>query len=541
MLVLFIVKKSIMKKYIRLAKYLVTTSILLIVACNKDFLERKPQDSLTLDNFYQNDEQVNAATSALYGYPWFDFNDKARWSIGDAMGGDQYNSDGDIGQFFVFSVTQNNPHLNAAWSSLFRVVAHANSVINNVPQKAGAGVSSDLKKRVVGESKYLRAVAYFYLVRLWGPVPIIEDNAKLVFNARVPRNRTQDIFTFIIKDLEYAAANCPTSYTGKDVGRITSWAAKGMLAKVYLFQRDYEKAKELASDVVNNSGLSLMPVYADLFKTKNNNNSESLFALQWLACGTWGTQNTNQAYIACTGKITGVGDGWGGGLGPTIDLENQYEAGDTRRSATIMQDGDKYPEILAATGGFTYSLNDFQSPTLAGVKKYVVGTPEDNDGKVCFMSTGINTYIQRLSDVYLILAESILAEQASTSDAEALAAFNAVRTRGLGVAAAKSTITFQDIFHERRIEFALEGEAWYDLVRLHSYNLAGYNPLNALDIIHNQERGYYYYDKTTKVKTLTSRKFANVTDADFSYPIPSSEIDNNPQLKEDPVEYIFSK
>jgi starch-binding outer membrane protein, SusD/RagB family len=238
---------------------------LLLFACSDEFLNRPPLDSITIDNFYETTEQIDAATALLYGWPWFTLNDKAHWTIGDSGAGNDWTSDGQMAQFFTFSVTTNNAHLNEAWVSLWMVVAHSNAVINEVPDRAGPTVPESVIRRAVAEAKFIRATAYFYLVRLWGGVPIIENNSEIVFDSKIPRNRVEDVYTLIIRDLEEAIADLPGSYGTP--GRVTSWGAKGMLAKVYLTysgynqsgsrrQADLDKAAELAGDVINNSGLS---------------------------------------------------------------------------------------------------------------------------------------------------------------------------------------------------------------------------------------------------------------------------------------------
>lgn len=528
-------------KYIGGIVLLLTFSI----SCTEDFLNRPPEDALTIDNFYQTPDQVNSASAALYGFPWFELNDKAFWTIGDAGGGNHWTNDGDMAQFMLFTVTQNSPRLNEAWNSLYRVVAHANSVINNVPSQAGESVPEDLKNRVVAEAIFMRATAYFYLVRLWGAVPIIENNSDILFDPVIPKNLEEDVYQFIINDLNFAIDNLDDSYTGSNIGRVTSWAAKGMLAKVYLAksglgqsgsrdQADLDMSKQLAGDVMNNSGLALQADYNSLFTYAGENGSETLFALQWIACQDWGTQNTYQAYWAKNNEITGTGDGWGGYIGPTIDLQNAYEEGDLRRKATIMLDGDHYPELMSASGGYTYVQqpgDDIgENACHSAIKKYVIGRPDDNDGRVCFMSTGVNTHILRLADVYLIYAEAVLGNQQNTSDAAALAAFNAVRNRaGLDP---MSSITLDDVYHERRVEFAYEGDLWYDYVRLHYWN-----PQKAITMIADQERGTYTWEEDIKV--IDSKKYTP-TDEDFTLPIPASESDKNPKLLEEPVPYEFN-
>lgn len=518
-----------------------TVLVAFLWGCSEDFLDRPPMDAITIDNFYQTTEQLEAATALLYGWPWFTLNDKSHWTIGDSRAGNDWTSDGQMAQFFTFSVTTSNAQLAEAWISLWQVIAHANSLIINLPSRVSDEVPQADVDKAMAEAYFMRATAYFYLVRLWGGVPIIENNSDLVFDAKVARNRVEDVYTFIISDLEKAIPMLPPN--NADAARITEWTAKGMLAKVYLTYSGYNQngtrsqqyldlAKEYAGDVVNNSGLNLLPSYADLFIMNNNNNPESLFAFQWVSCMDWGTQNTNQAYWAANGEITGAGDGWGGGKGPTIDLQREYEEGDLRKKPTFMVNEDFYPELNKADGGYTHEI-DPSSQIQAHIKKYVVGSAGDNGGAgtVCFMSTAINTYVLRLADVYLIYAEAILGNNASTSDGEALTAFNAVRNRaGLD---SKSSITWEDIRKERRVELAYESDYWYDLVRWYYYD-----PQGALNHINNQERGTYEWNADTEELTVNSRNYT-VSSDNFFLPFPQGDIDKNPLLQEDPVPYDF--
>ena len=526
------------------------------LSCSKEFLDKPPEDSLTLDNYYKTDDQVNASTAALYNKPWFDFHDNAMWSIGEIYSGNMRYTWSAFGQFYVMGVTSSNNYINEAWRSLFSVVAHSNSVINNIPVKAGAAVSESLKKRVVAEARFMRATAYFYLVRIFGPVPIIENNTEIAYKSKIPRNLSEDVFKFIIMDLQYAKDYCEDSYSGTDLGRITSWAAKGMLAKVYLCrsafnhsggvrnQSDLDSAKFYAGDVINNSGLGLVENYEDLFKyaPEYENSEESLFALQWVGCQSWSTQNTLQSKWAKNSTLTGTADGWGGGLGPTPDLQDAYESGDARRHWTIMQDGDYYPELVQSEGGYLYVVepNDKESESgvFASIRKYLVGTPDDNSEDVCLQSNGLNTYILRLADVYLIYAEAVLGNNASTADGNALTAYNDVRTRAN--LDAKSEITFDDILQERRIEFAMESSYWFDLL-----NLYYFNPEKAKEIINSQERGSYdwTYDNEgvqTGPRVLETYN-VTVSDDDFTLPIPLGDLDQNPLLLQDPVAYDFGE
>ena len=530
---------------VQLRWLLVMSGWLLTSGCHDDFLDRPPEDTATLDNFYATDAQVRASSAILYGSPWFDFNDKANWMIGDVMAGNHWTNDGEATQFFVFGVNGDNPYLNQAWSSLWGVVSSANAVIANVPRRAGANVSPEIVEQVVAEAKFIRAVAYFYLVRLWGSVPIIENNDDQLNNPIIPRHRVEDGYYFIMRDLKEAAYRLPAAYPAEDAGRVTRWSAQAMLAKVYLTRAGYgqagsrlpeylDSARTLAQDVLTQSGLSLRPDYRDLFRVEYENSDESLFAFQWTSCQEWGTQNTHQAYFAPDGAIAGVGDGWGGYNGPTIDLQNAYEAGDRRRDVTIMMPGAFYPELLQKAGGYTYTVDpaddDGENATFAAVKKYVIGSAADNGVPVCFMSTPLNTYVQRLADVYLIYAEAILGNQPRTADPEALNAVNQVRGRA-GLPPLNS-LTLDDILHERRVEFAYEAEYWYDMVRMHYFE-----PAKAVRMASEQERGTRTFGM--RGEWIVNSRHVEPTSADFTLPYPSGEVEQNPKLGEDPVPYDF--
>lgn len=454
-------------------------------SCKKEFLEIEPVDKLTQDNFYQNEAQVRAATASLYGNPWFDFNDKMFWLAGDLLAGNMYYTYDQEGQFFYFSYGEGNAHLSGGWKGLWRVISYANSVVNDMPRLAAAnGVSQAVIDRGLAEGRFVRGTAYYMLAEFWGDVPIVENSSELVAanNLKLPKNKRASVYEMARRDLDFAANNLPDR--DATAGRATKWSAKAMLAKVHLTMAqnlsdansaaNFDMAKSLASEVITQSGLSLMANYADLFKIENNNNPESLFALQWMEGG-YAFGNSRQANWARSSYITGNSEAWGGGKCMTQDFLNNVEQGDLRRPAIYMAPGDKYPEIRKADGGYEYKIV-FRDPTdpnvtiegatpvLNSLKKYVVGTADDNAGKVSTgQATALNQYVIRLADVYLIYAEAALGASGSTSDGTALQYFNAIRSRaGLPT---KSSITFDDIFRERRVEFALESIGWFDVKR----------------------------------------------------------------------------
>lgn len=541
-----------MKKFF---KYSVSLCLiwLMSAACSKDFLDIDPQDRLTADNFYKNATEIKAGTASLYGFPWFDFDDKFAWLAGDVMSGNMYYTYDQEGQFFFFSFNEGNAYLSSGWRGLFRVVSYANSLINDMPRAAQGKVDERIINEALGEARFIRGMAYFMLAEYWGEVPIVENSTELVSNNQLllPKNTRASVYELVRRDFAFAAENLPSS----DVpGRVTKWSAKGMLAKLHLTMaqnlndaksgENFAKARELAEEVISTSGLSLLPNYADLFKIDNNNNQESLFALQWME-GAYAIGNSRQANWARSSVITGNSECWGGGKCASYDLVQSIEPNDRRRSAIFMTGGDHYPEIRKAEGGYTYELvlrdpNDPNitlegaAPVLNNIKKYIVGSAEDTDGRVSTgQATALNQYILRLADVYLIYAEAALGAGGSTSDGKALQYFNAVRNRaGL---ASKSSITFLDILQERRVEFAMESNFWFDIKRYYYRD-----PSAALAMLNAQQREITYQRITTPnapdensfdgYQILPPAGPIVISASQIQMPIPASEVVANPML-----------
>ncbi|MBV7532015.1 RagB/SusD family nutrient uptake outer membrane protein [Chitinophaga sp. sic0106] len=540
--------------------FLMTLAAGMLTGCSKDFLNRPPQDQIVDANFYQTAEQVMAGTGGLYNQVWFAYNDKASHGLGDGRGGILMSGSYQVANIRM-QTTDVTPEVYSAWNAFYNVVAQSNMAINNITKFAGPAVPDNIKRYGIAEGRFMRASAYIHLVMNWGPVPVIEDNLAIMTDTSVVRNTVESVWEFIIRDLRYAEENLPSTPYQK--GRITKWAAKGMLAKAYLtraglnqsgtrVQLDLDSAAILADDVIKNSGASLMENYEDLFLTASNNNSESLFALQWKYDGDWGTQNSVQAFLAFSPAITGFSDGWGGDIGASYDQLKLYSPNDKRRKATFMFPGDHYSYIHQ-------SVDDPNNPgkkliqeldvpwnyvgterynTRAWVKKYIVGRPEDNGGKVTQQHTEINTYMLRLADVYLVYAEAKLGNSATTTDAAALSYVNALRRRaGVGL---KTSLTWDDIYIERRLELAMEGQAWYDLIRLYYYN-----PSKALSLLGSQDKGTYRIvpntEKNATSWTITSDTpdFYPVTASNFQLPIPAQELSAAPSLRKPPVPYKF--
>lgn len=539
-----------MKTYNKILSALVLAGSLTLTACDESFLEVSPNDRVTLDNFFQSENDLRAATAGLYNKVWFDFNDKFYYALGDGRSNNLYAPYSDyIYPFTDLTETSLTGPLVSAWQAFYNVVGQANNTINNIQQNS-KNVTEQQKNVAIAEARFMRGTAYWYLASLWGNVILIEDNSVLVNKPIVNTNPRNQVFEFAMRDLEFAAKHLPA--TVGQAGRLTKWSAFAMLSRVYLQVSGISDnpnsglrnetylglARQAAEKVIEESGLSLVGNYADLFRVENNNNKESLFALQWVPNGDYGVINTHQAYFANGSEITGDDAAWGYYTFASYDMMSEYEREDSlRRKATFMAYGDVYPEINKANGGYLYE----KATDRCNVKKGVVGSTKDTDGKSSRMNSALNTYMIRLAEVYLNYAEAILGNNASTTDAKALQYFNMVRARAK--VPARTTLDYQTIRHERRVEFAMEGLYWYDLLSRSYYKQQ--EVLNYIELQDRAHNGSYTYDKNAhtleKSEETTTRPVNPATAERLLLPYPESEMVQNPLLKMAPVNYTFTE
>jgi len=532
---------------------------LLLNACS-DFLDIQPNNlitgsSLTADN-------LPALTAPLYNKVWFDFNDKFYYGLGDGMAYNLYAPYSDyIYPFADLSVTGLTGPLVSAWSSLYVVVQQSNKVIKSINESLA---EEDAKKQYIAEARFMRGIAYWYLASLWGNIIISEDPTPLTSNPVVNSNPQKDAFEFAIRDMEFAAKYLPEEAGQR--GRVNRYSAFGMLSRFYLAYSGFvasnhgenpnvgtrdqaylNLAKQAAEKVINEGAFSLMDEYADLFKVANNNNIESMFAFQWVpglnSTTGYGVINTHQAYFAYGSEVTGDDAAWGDWTRCPYDMIKEYEANDTiRRKATWMGYGDYYPEINQANGGLLYERNaSGNSSTTLNVKKGVVGSNKDNPA-IGRMNSAFDNYMLRLAEVYLNYAEAILGNDERTANATGLMYFNEVRVRaGLP---AKANISWEDIRHERRVEFCMEGRYWYDLL-----SRAYYKQQEVINYIDSQDRGVipsYLFHAPNNLsidpdRDPGSRPVGQATASVFLLPYPESELIQNPKLEDTPVPYEFTE
>lgn len=552
-------------------KYIISTialtGVLALTGC-EDFLEQKNTHDLNQQTFFDSEAALRAATAPLYNYVWAGFNDKFYYGMGDGRANNitaQYSDY--IYPYTNLSETSLSQGLTDAWNSFYSVVAQANNTINNITDYSAPTLSEDSKRASIAEARFMRGTAYWYIASLWGVGIIYTNTSSMVNNYVVPANPGVDVIEFAIRDLEYAAKYLPK--TPADAGRVTCYSAYGMLSRVYLsmaglttdglyngsnvatdFNRGtrnqtyLDLAKRAALKVIAESGAGLIDNYGDLFAAKSfNNNSESLFQLQWLpatqanssACG-----NTMVRFLAWSTMVADK-DAWGGATYCSWNLWEEFKTykdetlGKTvddavRRHYSVASYGEFYPDMNMKNGGYTYGETENPGNQGANIKKYVIGTTADNGGISEPGNSGTNTYMMRLAEVYLNYTEAVLGNSASTTDTEY---FNRVRTRAK--MESKKSITYEDLRHERRMEFAFEGQYWYDLIRRSYYRQQ--EVINYMN--HQQRNASYEYQTESGVYEISpdyvepGNGVATATANSLILPMSDTDQSKNPYLKPD--------
>ena len=539
-----------------------------------DFLDRPVEDNYNIDNFYASDAACVSGVNYLYNSPWYDFQ-RGFIKMGEVMSGNMYWGNS---PYLNFSVNGTDQDLVNMSYSLWAEIGHCNTVYQAL---AGAKASQATIRQCQGECLIWKAMAYFYLVRSFGDVPIIHNTSDVLASGEYKtcsKVAKADVYEYIILTLEKAMELLPKQKLTN--GHMDYYCAEGLLAKVYLTKAgvtgsinkdDLQKAVQYAKDVIDNSGRKLMANYEDIFRGSNNVSDESLIAWRWTVGAQWTSQNTLQSDLMPSG-FDENGDCWGGWGGPSVDLMEAFGVKptdsptdridvDIRRKATIMMPGDVYPyfwrdhslgngqsgfEILHFYFDKDYNpaaTEQFEGPCGAQNVKHAYGNNNDHVAELGIaparMAYAVATHILRLADVYLVLAESqALLDGGQTTNAKALEAFNAVRGRAISGYTPKTSISFDDVWKERRLEFAGEGDRWYDFVRR-----AYYEPSKCIEELTAQKRNgwwnlsevYKTYFKTGVWDASSSEYDSStpaplVTEKTFTIPFPTEDVSVNPNL-----------
>ena len=465
------------KKNIFKTIWFATIALLLAPVGCSDFLEKPLQGQLTQTNFPTTANDALLATTAAYTdlrnsayhfglFPIMDImSDDAR------KGSNPSDQGATIGPYDNFTHISSESSVYAWWSTLYHAIRTANVVLERVPAIA---MDPTLKARYIGEASFLRALYYFDLARGYGGVPLPTTTTPPTTLARA---NLSDVYALIISDLQTAIAGLPekSAYTPLDLGRASKGAANALLAKVYLFmpqsgilnyvpQPDFVNAEKYALAVINSGQYGLEADFVDANGVNGNYGTESVFEIGSL--GFEGQDNGGDQYGNVQGVRGNPNRGWGFNR-PSEDLKAAYESGDPRQDKTIIKLGDVIDGILITGDGSTPKITIVNGVTIeTQCYNRKVWTP------------GINVPSQfahhrrllRYADVLLIAAE---ASNENGKTAQALLYLNMVRARArngnnsilLDITQTDQTLLRAIILKERRIELALEGNRFFDLIR----------------------------------------------------------------------------
>lgn len=402
-----------------------TMVTILAVGCTKDLLEKPPRGERTLSNFFLTEDDAVQATNATYEQMVnFDRADgfwssvHYIWYLGmtdiasdDSNKGTEPTDGTDVGRIDDLNYDPAEGVFNGLWEWYYQIIYRANSAIENIPN---IEMDEGMKTRLIGENKFIRAYSYFFLVRSYGGVPLITAPSA-IGEFEQPRAEVSAVYDQIESDLNDAIAALPlkSEYELNDLGRATKGAAQGLLAKVHMFQNEYQEAENLALEVINSGEYSLTPDYSQIFVPEGENNVESIFEIQALAASDFsgGTTFSNPQ-----GVRGGLNLGWGFNSSER-DLLDSYEPGDDRMQSTVLFVHETTPYGPAAA----VTDNPFMIDERYNQKAF---TPLENTGGN--LNSGTNIRRLRYSDILLTAAEAAF-QNGKVADAQMYV--NMVRAR----------------------------------------------------------------------------------------------------------------
>ncbi len=457
-----------MKRHTLLYILLFITVIGVISAC-KNFLDEVPQGQLTQENFPTNESEALLATNAAYSTLRNWYFHSGGFPILDIMSDDAYkgsnptDQESNVGPYDFFGISPSQDGLDRWWNALYEGIRHTNVVIEKLPEIKMDEVK---KNNYIAQAKFLRALYYFDLVRAWGGVPKITVSDPPL---KATRATDAEIYDLIIADLNSAAPFLieRSQQDKTDYGRATKGSALSLLAKVYLFRGDFQNAYNYATLVINSNEYDLDPDFGHTFSVLGQFNQESIFEIG--ALGKDGNDNGGNQYGNTQGVRGTPNKGWGFNR-PSLDLIATFENGDPRKDATIIFLNEVIDDITILGDGTTPDI------TYADANKTIIKEIECYNQKVWTPTSsnaegwGHNRRLIRYADVLLIASEA--ANEIGNSG-DALKYLNMVRTRARnGNNTILPDITSSDkqalksiILHERRVELALEGHRYWDVIR----------------------------------------------------------------------------
>jgi starch-binding outer membrane protein, SusD/RagB family len=508
------------------AKYLALPLALSVTlsSCN-DLLTESPGDFITVENFYNTPSEINAAALAMYALlgDWNFYKIQQHWTFElpsdqGRFHPDEPNVETQAPQFLNWTSTSRDAI--EPWKMNYWLIQRANIVVERA---AGIQFPNPADQQaLVGEGQFMRAFAYFWLVRAYGGVPIYTTLAEQA-RADKPRATEAEVLDQIIRDATEAAAVLPQRRTGMNVGRATRGAALALLADAHRWRAnvigtnaaaDWQAAAAATGTIISEGQYALTPNYLDAFLPGSEHRSEEIFAIQFSGVPWEGIDLIGGIYLAR--NIPQV-DGWAVVV-PTVYFYHSYPAGDYRHEVTFRTracpDGSDDRCAEAEKIDFTpHNFVGYQTRGHPHVWKY---RPSDH-GRNMWGAGDVNTPMYRYADVLLIRAEALYE---LGQHGEALQLLNEIRARarrGTGnenraAPANRTTISKDFIYQERSWELAFELKRWFDLV----------------------QRGPDYFVSQLTQNDPLSTQLGNIRPERMRLPIPAEEIAKNPKITQNP-------
>ena len=462
-----------------------------------DFLEQNPQTDLSENDFYKTADDilsaVNGAYSSLqegdiYGN-WYVFGEIPSDNTRNQLSGSVTTQN----EFDQFYIDTQNSMIASFWKAAYKVINRTNTVLGRID---GIEINAELANRYKLECKFIRALMYFNLVRVYGDVPLVLKEISISESYDILREPKENVYNQIIADLK-EAQGLPVSYSTAEDGRATQGAAKALLADVYMTLHKYAEAETILAEIINSGRYSLLENtpgslnidgYKNVFSPVNHNSKEGIFEIQFLKGGYGeGSNYANNFAPENSGtNVVAVG-GTGGNNIPEMDIYNAYEEGGLRRDFSM-------------SSGYYDNRKNNEWVESRYVCKFMDVPYQNNDAS--------NNYpVIRYADVILMYAEAL---NQNGKTAEACKYLNMTRRRGFGYQTTEtSPVDLQTtdkaqfalmVEQERRVELAFENHRWFDLIR------------------------------TGRAVEVMKSKGFSLNETNLICPIPQKQIDVNPKL-----------
>ncbi|AXP80096.1 SusD family protein [Mariniflexile rhizosphaerae] len=466
--------------------YIMLVGALSLSSCS---LDTQPYTELTETNFYSTPKDALTALIGCYdglqvatgasgtGLP------VATEVFSDDCFGGTGNADGyNYAALDEFDITRAPSYVdlfNGNWVAYYKAIYRCNVLLQKMDQIEWGG-DDVLRNTYESEARFIRAYIYFEMVRLWGNIPLLTEPS----TENIPQALPEEVYKVIAEDLAFASENLPSvAYSTVDNGRVTKWAAKSLLGRVYLYYTGYYGASDLAGvvtkaqalghleDVITSSGHGLVDDFASLWPVAaaysdmdyaGEDNKEIVFSIKYTFTSDYNGNIDGNHWLVMFGmrefSYVPYGNGWGVTVNPK--LWDAYSDNDTRRSATIISvDDEEIPfDKVDNQREYTGYYN----------KKYTPMSMLDDEGNTV---SAVNQFevtdfqINQFQDYVVLRYADVLLMAAELGSANAQAYFDQVRQRAYKANFTSVSVSQENIMNERHLEFALEGIRFYDLLR----------------------------------------------------------------------------